>query len=287
VSKNIFINPPFNYTGSKYKLLPQILPEFDYSKKLMVDLFTGGGSVMYNCIDKFEVIIANDIIKPLMNIHYMMLTRPEYLIKRTKQVCALIKNKHSYNKVRQIFNDHNSHPALLWALMLTCNSNMIRFNYQMKFNQTCGLRNWNSSTDKKVFKLLEHLKKQKINIKCISREFYNVPIEWDELKKIINLDIDIKKAFYYIDPPYSNTHAGYNCFWTKKHDIDLYEYILKLNDYGHTFCLSGILHHNNKESILLTNLIKHGFNVVEIDADYNKVQNTKRGKVPEIIIKNF
>lgn len=283
--KSTFVNPPFNYTGSKYKLLPQILHEFDYSKNLMVDLFTGGGSVMYNCMDKFEMIIANDIIRSLMEVHYMMLTHPKYLIKYTKYACSLIKDQYTYNKARQKFNDDKCHPALLWALMLTCNSNMIRFNSKMKFNQTYGRRNWNESTDRKVFELLEYLKRQKKNIKCISREFSEVPIQWRELKEITELDT--RKAFYYIDPPYSNTHAGYNCFWTEKHEKDLYEYILKLDAYGHTFCLSGVLHHDNKDSMLLSNLIKLRFNVVELEMDYNKVQNKKRGSVPEVLIKNF
>ena len=39
------IETPFNYTGSKFKLLEQILPEFDYTKPYFVDLFMGGGSV--------------------------------------------------------------------------------------------------------------------------------------------------------------------------------------------------------------------------------------------------
>ena len=49
------IETPFNYTGSKFRLLEQILPEFDYSKPYFVDLFTGGGSVYTNVLDKYDV----------------------------------------------------------------------------------------------------------------------------------------------------------------------------------------------------------------------------------------
>ena len=62
----MFIETPFNYTGSKFKLLEQILPEMDYTKSYFVDLFCGGGSVYTNVFDKFDKIIANDIIKDLM-----------------------------------------------------------------------------------------------------------------------------------------------------------------------------------------------------------------------------
>src|SRR5574344_1815734 len=46
------INPPFNYTGSKFKLLDQILPLLDYNKEYFIDLFCGGGSVYTNVLDK-------------------------------------------------------------------------------------------------------------------------------------------------------------------------------------------------------------------------------------------
>ena len=48
------IETPFNYTGSKFKLLEQILPEFDYNKPYFIDLFMGGGSVYTNVVDKYE-----------------------------------------------------------------------------------------------------------------------------------------------------------------------------------------------------------------------------------------
>ena len=52
------IETPFNYTGSKFKLLPQLLPEMDYSKNDFVDLFCGGGSVYTNVVDKYQKIIV-------------------------------------------------------------------------------------------------------------------------------------------------------------------------------------------------------------------------------------
>ncbi len=60
------IETPFNYTGSKFKLLEQLLPVFDYSKPYFVDLFTGGGSVYTNIIDRYQKVIANDIISDLV-----------------------------------------------------------------------------------------------------------------------------------------------------------------------------------------------------------------------------
>lgn len=55
-----YIEGVMNYTGSKYKLLPQILPEMNYTKPYFVDLFCGGGSVYTNVVDKYDKILAND-----------------------------------------------------------------------------------------------------------------------------------------------------------------------------------------------------------------------------------
>ncbi len=38
------IQSPLNYTGSKFRLLPQILPLFPKNISVMVDLFCGGAS---------------------------------------------------------------------------------------------------------------------------------------------------------------------------------------------------------------------------------------------------
>ena len=48
------IETPFNYTGSKFKLLKQLIPEFDYTKPYFIDLFCGGGSIYTNVLDELH-----------------------------------------------------------------------------------------------------------------------------------------------------------------------------------------------------------------------------------------
>lgn len=43
-----FIKSPLNYTGGKYKLLPQLLEIFPKEIDIFVDLFAGGGNVAVN-----------------------------------------------------------------------------------------------------------------------------------------------------------------------------------------------------------------------------------------------
>lgn len=84
------IETPMNYTGSKFKLLDQLLPKFDYSKPYFIYLFTGGGSVYTNVIDKYEKVVANDIIKDLIDIHKGILDSDD-IINKSKSLCLNLK----------------------------------------------------------------------------------------------------------------------------------------------------------------------------------------------------
>lgn len=98
------IETPFNYTGSKFKLLEQILPEFDYSKPYFVDLFTGGGSVYTNVLDKYEKVIANDVIEDLVGIHNSLMESDD-IISETKSLCPGKDNKYVFNSLRSDYNE--------------------------------------------------------------------------------------------------------------------------------------------------------------------------------------
>lgn len=52
------IQSPLNYTGGKFKLLPQILPLFPTNIDIFVDLFCGGANVGVNV--KSNKTILND-----------------------------------------------------------------------------------------------------------------------------------------------------------------------------------------------------------------------------------
>jgi len=74
------IETPFNFTGSKYKLLEQIIPLFDYTKPKFVDLFAGGGSIYTNVLHKYEEITVNDIIADLIGIHINLVIDDEIIL---------------------------------------------------------------------------------------------------------------------------------------------------------------------------------------------------------------
>lgn len=280
------INTPFNYTGSKFKLLEQILPHFDYTKEYFIDLFCGGGSVYTNVVDKYQKVLINDIIKDLIGIHQELIQSDD-IVERTKSLCVTLKeNQGDYIRLREDYN-LNPSPDKLWALMLSCNSNLLRFNQKGVFNQTWGKRSWNSSTEQKVKSFTEHIRKYKNKIEFSSCSFDLIEIT--------------EKSFYYIDPPYGFvtdkngeignkqiSEAGYNNFYTVQNDVNLLNFCHKVNDSGSTFVISGVFEHGGQTSWLLDKLIKDGFTYYDLIFDYEKVNKSKSNKkTREIIIKNF
>lgn len=267
------IETPFNYTGSKYRLLDQLLPEFDYGKKFFVDLFSGGGSVYTNVLDKYERVLVNDIIKELVGIHKGLLESDD-IIEKTKSLCPSKDDQESFLKLRESFNQEKS-PEKLWSLMLSSTNNMMRFNQKFLYNQTFGKRSCNDNTQKKVDIFTEHVRKYKDRLFFTSQTFNDIKI---------NRPLD---TFVYVDPPYSNTEAGYNSYWKKDDDKKLYDYCVNLNDSGGSFCVSGVLSHDGENCVLLDLLIKKGFQYKELDFDYNKVSRKGKKETTEIIIKNY
>lgn len=266
------IESPFNYTGSKFKLLNQLLPEFDLSKLYFIDLFSGGGSVYTNVCHLYDKVLVNDIISDLIEIHQGLMDS-DTIVQKTKAVCPGKEDAVAFSKLREDYN-LNPESHKLWALMLSSTNNMMRFNQKFKYNQTFGKRTWNTSTETKVVNFTNHIRQYKDKIKFISKPFSDVEVKSD-------------KIMVYCDPPYSNTEAGYNSYWKKDDDDKLYQYLHKVNDIGSSFMISGTLNHDGITCKLLQKLIDDGFIWKELEFDYNKVSRKGKKETKEIIIKNY
>jgi len=278
------IETPFNYTGSKFKLLEQLLPEFDTTKSTFVDVFTGGGSVYTNVLDKYEKVIANDIINDLIGIHKGLLESDD-IVNKTKLLCPDKDNPVGFGTLRENYNSNPS-PEGLWALMLSCTNNMMRFNQKFKFNQTYGDRGFSDATQRKVNNFTEHIRNFKDKLVYLSNPFENIEVQSDMM--------------IYLDPPYGRiknedgtigkkqiSEAGYNAFWKQEDDMKLYEFIKKIDSIGASFMVSGVLHHDGKTCWMLDKLITDGFKYKEIKYDYNKVSRKGNKETTEIIITNY
>lgn len=278
------IDSVMNYTGSKFKLLEQLLPVFDYTKPYFVDVFAGGGSIYTNVVDKYQKVLVNDVISDLVGIHQNLLLGDE-IVKSTKELCPGKNNPTKFTELRNSYNLEPT-PAKLWALMLSSTNNMMRFNQRFKYNQTYGDRGWNANTDKKVETFTNHIRQYKERIKFTS-------VTFDEL--YIN-----KNAMYYLDPPYGRiknedgtigkkqiSEAGYNAFWKEDDDKKLYEFIHNINKEGASFMVSGVIQHDGKTCWMLDKFIQDGFKCQELNFDYNKVSRKGDKETKEVIITNY
>jgi DNA adenine methylase Dam len=268
----MFVETPFNFTGSKFKLLSQLVPLFDYTKPYFVDVFCGGGSVYTNVVDKYEKVLVNDIISDLIGIHKGLIESDE-IMKITRELTPKKGDKEAFLKLRTSYNFQKS-PEKLWSLMLSSTNNMMRFNQKFQYNQTYGERGWNDNTTKKVEAFTNHIRNYKDKIKFISNSFNEIPVKSN-------------KIMFYCDPPYSNTEAGYNAYWKKDDDQNLMNYLLEIDDAGSSFMISGSLTHDGEVCGLLKDLISRGFNHKILQHDYNKVSRKGKKETQEIIIYNY
>lgn len=69
-----YIKSPLNYTGGKFRLLPQLLPHFPDNADVFVDLFCGGASVGLNA--RAGNVILNDIDSHVTGILEMFRNMP-------------------------------------------------------------------------------------------------------------------------------------------------------------------------------------------------------------------
>ena len=130
--KENLVKSPLNYTGGKFKLLPQILPLFPDNIHTFVDLFAGGCNVGVNV--KANSIICNDIESVVIDFMKSVKNTPTYIC--LNQLDNAI-NKYGLSKTNEegfknIRNDYNAGERdwYMFYAMLTHS-----FNYQIRFNK--------------------------------------------------------------------------------------------------------------------------------------------------------
>jgi DNA adenine methylase Dam len=273
------IKSPLNYTGSKDKIIHQLIQHFPIQESVDTfwDVFTGGLSVTINT--QYDKYISNDIIKPLIDFYRnLYLACQEGSIET--EIDKILSHKidknsaEQYDYLREKFNETKD-PYLFFSLVNSCTNNMMRFNKKFKFNQTFGKRNINDNTIKKLFDYCEVLKSKHIIFENLN------------FQKLFEKSTPKKSDFVYLDPPYYQiTEAGYNAYWSKSDEEDLYDLIDSLDKQGIRFALSGVKMHKGIPNPYLTRLSK--YKIIEIQHDYEKVAKNKNiGHTQEILVINY
>ena len=302
------IQSPLNYTGGKYKLLPQILPHFPKDIDYFVDLFCGGGNVGINVPCNRVLFNDNNSI-----IRYMFGTFKNMDKEETfRLIDSIIKeyglsdsdkfgyeyygcnsadglskyNTNGYLRLRDDFNKMQNkdygYYITLYVLIVYSFNNQIRFNRKGEFNLPAGKRDFNRKMREKLSAFIDRLKSGDYTFE--SNDFREISDEdWND------------KTFVYVDPPYLITCATYNeqDGWNEELEKELLNYLDKLNDRGIRFALSNVLQSKGKENKLLLDWVNRNigkYRVIYLDYTYaNSNYHTKdrTSKTDEVLIVNY
>ena len=190
---------PLNYTGGKYKLLPQIEPLFPQNINTFVDMFCGGLDVSINA--KANNIIANDRITPLISLYkWLQVSLASNVFKaihsRILELNLQDGSADAYNKLRSLYNKNKSDLDFLLLIFYSFN-HQIRFNQSCDFNMPNGVGRYNQNIDQNLRNFVQIIKSKQI--KFVNKDFR----EFD----ISGLG---SEDFVYCDPPYLISIAAYN-----------------------------------------------------------------------------
>lgn len=307
------IASPLNYTGGKYKLLPQILPLFPTEIDTFYDMFCGGCNVGINICtsttDKDSIlankVVYNDINKTLLGIiNYIKDTPTDKLLKQIESVikeynlsntkvngysiynCDSASGLATYNKTAylKLRNDVNTmrktkqYYLKLYVLIVYAFNNQIRFNSNGAFNLPVGKRDFNQKMVDKLKQFSSVLELQKCEFKSCSFTDY----------RIENFN---SSDFAYCDPPYLITTAAYNenNAWTEVNEKQLLDYLSLLDENNIKFALSNVLTHKGRTNLILQEWSKK-YNVHHLNYNYNnssyQAQKTEEF-TDEVLITNY
>lgn len=278
-----YVKSPLNYTGGKYKLLPQLLELFPKQVNTFVDLFAGGGNVSVNV--KAEKLVFNDLMwqVPEMLQEFKKIGVEESLRKIDGYISSYDlskENKEGYLALRELYNKGKSDPLMLYTLICYSFNNQIRFNNKGAYNMPFGKdrSSFNPTLREKFITFVQRL--QSMEIQFSSKDF-----------RELDLDTLGENDFVYCDPPYLITVASYNenGGWGEQAERDLLAKLDTLDKAGVKFGLSNVFESKGKENIILKEWAK-GYKVHYLDHTYSNCsyhKKDKQSKDIEVFITNY
>ena len=275
------IKSPLNYTGGKYKLLPQILPLFPTNPRYFIDMFCGGVNVGANV--SARTVIANDYMSQIIDLYkvWQSMSIEEviaHIESRINQFGLTKQNQEGYLELRALYNS-TKNPLDLYVLICYSFNHSIRFNSKGEFNIAFGKdrSEFNPNMKANLIKFLDGIK----GIKFLNKSF-----ETMDLSKLTEDD------FLYADPPYLITVANYNenGGWNGELEVKLLDKLDEANSRGIKFALSNVLEHKGKSNDILKEWSKkynvHYLNYDYSNSNYQTKDKTKGGSI-EVLITNY
>ena len=302
------IQSPLNYTGGKYKLLPQILPHFPDSIDVFVDLFCGGcnvginvnaNKVIYNDVDEHLLYLYNTFknLDKQSTFEWIHEIIDKYQLSDVSKNgydyygCESGKglgdyNREHYLKLRQDFNtkitEDYYYYIMLYVIIVYAFNNQIRFNSKGEFNLPVGKRDFNKKMAEKLSAFIDVIQSQNCVFTC--KDFRDFDISGLDGNDLV-----------YVDPPYLITCATYNeqGGWNEQSEKDLLAFLDNLSANGIRFALSNVLRSKGKENRLLIDWLERNdgrYKALSLDYSYsNSNYQTKDKSSPaeEVLIVNY
>ena len=302
------IQSPLNYTGGKYKLLPQILPHFPDSIDVFVDLFCGGcnvginvnaNKVIYNDVDEHLLYLYNTFknLDKQSTFEWIHEIIDKYQLSDVSKNgydyygCESGKglgdyNREHYLKLRQDFNtkitEDYYYYIMLYVIIVYAFNNQIRFNSKGEFNLPVGKRDFNKKMAEKLSAFIDVIQSQNCVFTC--KDFRDFDISGLDGNDLV-----------YVDPPYLITCATYNeqGGWNEQSEKDLLAFLDNLSANGIKFALSNVLRSKGKENRLLIDWLERNggrYKALSLDYSYsNSNYQTKDKSSPaeEVLIVNY
>lgn len=300
--KDDFVKSPLNYTGGKFKLLPQLMNLF-LERKTFIDIFAGGFNVGVNSTS--DNVVYNDKCNEVRRLLELMYKNEPNLI--VENVDKIIKdfslsntslygyefygcnsseglgkyNKHNFEKLKRHYNELPTSIGkdyCLLTLVFYSFNNQIRFNSKGEFNLPVGKRDFNKSLRKHLIDFCKKMSKKAIEFSSI------------DFSDMQNID---ENCFVYCDPPYFLGLASYNenAGWNIEDEKRLLNFLISLNEKNVKFALSNLIqHHGIRHPLLDEWCIKNKFKMHYIKADYSNSNyhiKDKKAESVEVLITNY
>lgn len=278
-----------NYTGGKYRLLPQILPLFPRNIDTFVDVFCGGCNVGINV--SAQQWLFNDNLIHLIELYKYMKNNKlidilSYIEQRIAQLTLSQTNENAYRQLRQEYNQYK-HPLDLFVLTAFSFNHQIRFNNSHQFNTPFG-KDRSSFNERMKSNLIDFIYAlQKENVQFSQKSFELLDYSYLKSNDLV-----------YCDPPYLITIGTYNDGkrgfkgWGIDEEYKLLQLLDDLNKQGIRFALSNVLMHKGKENRILQdwlyqrNYTVHNLNMHYGNASYH-TKNRDKSASREVLITNY
>ena len=294
------VRPFVKWAGGKSSLISQLTNFFPFELKdgiinKYVEPFVGGGAVLINILQKYDVkeAYAFDINRDLINCYNVIKENVDELIKeleiKEKEFIKLEsedRQAYFYN-IRKEYNSYKitenelsiKRAGEFIFLNRTCFNGLYRVNKNGEFNVPCGKYKNPTICDSS-------------NLRKLSYLIRNVVFQYGDYKKSEKY-VD-NNTFVYFDPPYRplSITSGFT-FYTKEdfndeNQKELANYFGKLDEKNAKLMLSNSNPKNtNKDDSFFEDIYK-GFNINEISAKRMINANAKgRGEISELLITNY